>query len=334
MFIKLISQNMNILITGGAGFIGSNLCENLLLNTDNNICCIDNFNDKYDPSIKRENIKDFGSSTNYTIYEGDILDTSFLKQVFESNSFDVIIHLAAMTGVRASIEDPTTYFNVNVQGTLNILEMMKSYNINKMIFASSSSLYGNNKKVPFSEQDNVDYPISPYAASKKAGELLCYTYHHLYNFNITCLRFFTVYGPKQRPDLAIYKFTKALFDDKPIDMFGDGFTFRDYTHVDDIVQGIVNSMDRISSYNIYNLGESKTISLIELIHLLEMYTEKTAKINFLPLKAGDVLQTYANIDKAKAHLGYSPKITLEQGLNEFVNWYKSNVLNENISFFN
>lgn len=324
---------MNILITGGAGFIGSNLCETLLLNSDYNISCIDNFNDQYDPSVKRENIRDFSSSINYTLYEGDILDTSFLQHIFESNSFDLVIHLAAMTGVRPSLEDPTTYMNVNVLGTLNILEMMKKYNIENMIFASSSSLYGNNKTVPFSEQDNVDYPISPYAASKKAGELLCYTYHHLYNFNISCLRFFTVYGPKQRPDLAIYKFTKALFNNEPISLFGDGFTYRDYTHIDDIVHGLINSIERLNGYNIYNLGESNIISLIDLIHLLEKYTDKTAEIKFLPRQAGDVFQTYADIEKARIQLGYSPKVPLEQGLNEFVSWYKSNVLKENISFF-
>lgn len=324
---------MNILLTGGAGFIGSNLCESLLLNFDNTISCIDNFNDKYDPAVKRQNIKDFNTTERYTLYEGDILDNTFLRNVFESAPFDLVIHMAAMTGVRASLEDPTTYFNVNVIGTLNILEMMKEYNVENMIFASSSSLYGNNSKIPFSEHDNVDYPISPYAASKKAGELLCYTYHHLYNFNISCLRFFTVYGPKQRPDLAIYKFTKALFNDEPINLFGNGFTFRDYTHIEDIIHGINNSIERLNGYNIYNLGESNTISLVELIHLLEKYTGKTAKIKFLPMQAGDVIQTYADIEKAKNQLGYSPKISLENGLNEFVGWYKSTVLNENISFF-
>ena len=324
---------MNILLTGGAGFVGSNLCEKLLVNSDYTIGCIDNFNDNYDPSVKRKNINDFNTFKRFTLYEGDILDKSFLHQVFASGSFDLVIHLAAMTGVRPSVEDPTTYFNVNVIGTLNILEVMKKNNIKNMIFASSSSLYGNNRKVPFSEQDNVDYPISPYAASKKACELLCYTYHHLYNFNINCLRFFTVYGPKQRPDLAIYMFTKALFNDEPIYVFGDGFSFRDYTHIDDIVHGIINSIERLNGYNIYNLGESNTISILELIHFLEKYTEKTAKINFLPMQAGDVYQTYADIEKAKVQLGYSPKISLEHGLNQFVNWYKSNVLECNISFF-
>lgn len=319
---------MNILITGGAGFIGSNLCESLLLNSDNTISCIDNFNDKYDPSVKRKNIRDLSTIKSFTLYEGDILDKSFLYAVCESNSFDLIIHLAAMTGVRPSLKDPVTYYNVNVMGTLNILEVMKKYDIENMIFASSSSLYGNNRKVPFSEHDNVDYPISPYAASKKACELLCYTYHHLYNFNINCLRFFTVYGPKQRPDLAIYKFTKALFNDEPISLFGDGFTFRDYTHIDDIVHGIINSIEKLDAYNIYNLGQSNSISLIELIHLLEKYTEKTAIIKFLPMQAGDVVQTYADIKKAEIQLGYSPKVSLERGLSEFVSWYKSNVLNE------
>jgi len=324
---------MNIVLTGGAGFIGSNLCEQLLRNRDNRIICVDNFNDYYDPSIKRKNIEDNISIDRFELYEGDISDKSFLFHVFSINHVDLVIHLAAMTGVRPSLEYPGLYYNVNVIGTLNVLEAMKANNIYNMIFASSSSVYGNNKKTPFSETDNVDYPISPYAATKKAGELLCHTYHYLYNFNINCLRFFTVYGPRQRPDLAIYKFTKALFDEAPINIYGDGLSSRDYTHIDDIVQGIIYAIEKLDGYNIYNLGESNAVSLFELIQLLEKYTEKTAKINFLPLQAGDVYQTYADINKAKVQLGYSPNISLESGLVDFINWYKTAILNEKISFF-
>jgi UDP-glucuronate 4-epimerase len=322
---------MNLVITGGAGFIGSNLCEELL-NEGHNVICIDNFNEFYDPTIKRRNIETF-TSDNFRLYEGDILDKSFLSKVFSDNTIDIVIHLAAMAGVRSSIENPFLYYNVNVIGTLNVLEVMKESKVKNLIFASSSSIYGNNKKIPFSELDNVDNPISPYAASKKAGELLCHTYFHLHKFNISCLRFFTVYGPKQRPDLAIYKFTKALLNDEPIVLFGNGSMQRDYTHIEDIIHGIKNALIRLDGFNIYNLGESKTISLIELIDLLEKYTEKVAKITYLPMQPGDVNQTFADISKAQEKLSYSPNISIECGLKDFVNWYKTTiVLYENIAF--
>jgi UDP-glucuronate 4-epimerase len=322
---------MNLVVTGGAGFIGSNLCEELL-KEGHRVICIDNFNDFYDPIIKRRNIETF-KSDKFKLYEGDILDKSFLLKVFSLNTIDMVIHLAAMAGVRPSIENPLLYYTVNVIGTLNVLEIMKECNVKNLIFASSSSIYGNNKKIPFSESDNVDHPISPYAASKKAGELLCHTYYHLYNFNVNCLRFFTVYGPKQRPDLAIYKFTKALFDDEPIVCYGNGLTKRDYTYIDDIVQGINNALTRLDGYQVYNLGESNTISLIDLILLLELYTGKKAKIHFLPMQPGDVNLTFADIRKAKEYLSYSPKISIERGLNDFVNWYKSTIVfNESIAF--
>ena len=313
---------MNLIVTGGAGFIGSNLSEKLLAE-GNNVICIDNFNEYYDPAIKRNNVEAL-KNDKFKLYEGDILDRIFLAKVFSENKIDIVIHLAAMAGVRPSINNPFICYNVNVIGTLNILEVMKEYNVKNMIFASSSSLYGNNKKIPFSELDNVDNPISPYAASKKAGELLCHTYHHLYKFNINCLRFFTVYGPKQRPDLAIYKFTKALFNDEPIPFYGNGSTRRDYTNINDIVHGIINALEKLDGYNVYNLGESSTISLMDLIEILEKHTEKKAKINYLPMQAGDVMQTYADISKAKITLGYSPNVSIENGLKDFVNWYKKN----------
>ena len=313
---------MNIIVTGGAGFIGSNLSEKLLAE-GHNVICIDNFNEYYDPAIKRRNVEEL-KNIKFKLYEGDILDKLFLSKVFSENQIDTVVHLAAMAGVRPSIDNPFIYYNVNVIGTLNILEVMKESNVKNMIFASSSSLYGNNEKIPFSEVDNVDNPISPYAASKKAGELLCHTYSHLYKFNINCLRFFTVYGSKQRPDLAIYKFTKALLNDEPIVFYGNGSTRRDYTHVNDIVHGIINAIGKLDGYNVYNLGESTTITLMELIKILETYTEKKAKINYLPMQAGDVLQTYADISKAKVYLAYSPKVSIENGLKDFVNWYKIN----------
>jgi len=323
---------MNILITGGAGFIGSNLCEILL--AENNVICIDNFNDYYSPIIKKENIKNFQLHKRFKLYEGDIRDKEYLNYIFSENNIDIIIHLAAMAGVRNSIEKPDLYFDVNLMGTLNVLEAMRNHNIINMIFASSSSVYGNNRTVPFSESDNIDSPISPYAASKKSCELLCYTYHHLYNFNITCLRFFTVYGPKQRPDLAIYQFTKALFEDLPINIYGDGKIMRDYTHIKDIIQGIILSIKHLDGYDIFNLGESVSISVIDLVKLLEKYTGEIAKIRFLPIQPGDAIQTYADVTKAKLLLGYSPMVNLEDGLNDFIGWYKSNVLNKSLRFSN
>lgn len=322
---------MNLLVTGGAGFIGSNLCEKLLIE-GHRVICIDNFSQYYDPAIKRRNIASLPGDQ-FTLFEGDILDKNFLFDVFAANDIEAVIHLAAMAGVRPSIENPLLYYNVNVIGTLNVLEVMREWNVKNMVFASSSSLYGNNKKVPFSESDTVDNPISPYAASKKAGELICHTYCHLYGFNINCLRFFTVYGPKQRPDLAIYKFTKALFKDETINCYGNGATQRDYTHIKDIVHGIGNALDHLEGYHVYNLGESHTISLIELIHLLEKYTGKTAHLRFLPMQPGDVNQTYADVSRARVHLGYSPQISIESGLEDFVKWYKTNsIINESVAF--
>lgn len=315
---------MNLIVTGGAGFIGSNLCEKLLAE-GHNVICIDNFNEYYNPLIKRRNIEILRNDK-FKLYEGDILDKTFLAEVFNENQIDIVIHLAAMAGVRPSIDNPFLCYKVNVIGTLNILEVMKEYKVNRMIFASSSSVYGNNIKLPFSEVDSVDNPISPYAASKKSGELLCHTYFQLYKFNINCLRFFTVYGPNQRPDLAIYKFTKALLNHEPILFYGNGTTRRDYTHINDIVHGIINALEKLDGYNVYNLGESSTISLMELIKMLEKYTGEKAEIIYLPMQAGDVIQTYADISKAKVKLGYIPKVSIENGLNDFVNWYKNNYL--------
>jgi len=312
----------NILVTGGAGFIGSHLVDHLL-NIGHRVVCIDNFEPNYNRSIKLKNIEFALSSDNFKFIEGDITNKSDLRKCFLELIPDTVVHLAAKSGVRPSISNPFEYYNTNVLGTLNLLEVMKDFNVKRLLFASSSSVYGNNKKVPFSEIDFVDNPISPYAATKKAGELLCHTYHTLHGLDIFCLRFFTVYGPRQRPDLAIRKFAENIMNDKPIDMYGDGSTSRDYTYIDDIIGGILSSIENLKGYEIINLGESKVISLSQMIHTLENHLIKKAKINYLPMQPGDVITTYANIEKAKKILGYNPKWKFEDGVREFIRWLKS-----------
>lgn len=321
-----------ILVTGGAGFIGSHLCERLLRNGEK-VVIVDNMNDFYDPGIKRDNLRKVSGvlelndipSDSLVIVEGDIRDLVTLNNVFGERSFEMVIHLAAMAGVRPSITKPMLYNEVNVTGTLNLLEMCRKYGVDKFLFASSSSVYGNNAKVPFAETDNVDYPISPYAATKKAGELLCYTYHKLYNIDVVCLRFFTVYGPRQRPDLAIHKFTRLIFRDEPIPFYGDGTTERDYTYIEDIIDGVWKSIQWIRSgkgkYEIFNLGESKTISLKQMVDTLEKVIGKSARIERLPMQPGDVMRTYADISKSRRVLGYDPKTDFEAGIRKFIEWY-------------
>jgi UDP-glucuronate 4-epimerase len=308
---------IRILLTGAAGFIGSNLTDSLL-KSGNEVLGIDNFDSYYERTIKESNIRAALQNSDYSFNEGDIRDSSFLNTCLEVFKPELIIHLAAKAGVRPSLSNPQEYYDVNVMGTLNILEAMRKNKVTKMIFASSSSVYGNNIKVPFSESDVVDNPISPYAASKKAGELLCHTYHHLYNFDIFCLRFFTVYGPRQRPDLAIHKFTKAILKDEPIILFGDGSSRRDYTYIDDIVQGINGAILNIKGFEIFNLGESQTISLKNLVEVIEKYCEKKAKLTYKPMQEGDVFQTYADISKAKDKLGYNPQVNIDTGIKKFI----------------
>lgn len=310
---------MNILVTGGAGFIGSNLCEKLV-DAGHNVICLDNFNNFYDPEIKRDNIKSLIASERFQLFEGDIRENNNFEKIFQSSSIDIVIHLAAMAGVRQSINNPMLYYDVNVNGTIVLLEAMKKYNLKKLIFASSSSVYGDNTKVPFSEEDIVDFPISPYASSKKAGELICHTYHHLYKFDVFCLRFFTVYGPRQRPDLAIHKFTNLILKNLPIEIYGDGNTERDYTYIDDTVNGILNAIDKVKGYEIINLGESRSIKLIYLIDTLEKSIGiKVHRIN-KEMMPGDVIKTFADISKAKRILNYNPKFDFEEGINLFLNW--------------
>ena len=310
----------NILITGAAGFIGSHLSERLL-QEGSRIICLDNLDTFYDPQIKRENLKPLLANNNFTMIEGDIRDLKLLTDIFEGNRIDIIVHIAARAGVRPSIKEPLLYYDVNVRGTTNLLEMAKNYHVKKFIFASSSSVYGENKKVPFSEDDNVDYPVSPYAATKKTGELISFTYHHLYGIPVSCLRFFTVYGPRQRPEMAIHKFTRLIYEGKSIPVYGDGTSRRDYTYIDDIISGITASVNTELGYEIINLGESKTIKLTELISLIEENLQKKAIIEWLPDQPGDVPVTFADINKARRLLGYAPCIDIKEGAGRFVEWF-------------
>ncbi len=314
-------MNMKILVTGAAGFIGSHLCERLL-SDGAEVVGLDNFDEFYSPAIKRSNIAECLEHRSFSLIEGDIRDVECVAGILSQNNINMIVHLAARAGVRPSIEQPLLYQDVNINGTMVLLEAAKEYGIRKFVFASSSSVYGNNKKVPFSETDNVDFPISPYAATKKAGELTCHTYHHLYDMNIMCLRFFTVYGPRQRPDLAIHKFARLIEADKPIPVFGDGSMRRDFTYIDDIIQGVMGAIEHCEGYEIYNLGESRPVRLDELIGEIEKAMGKKAIINRLPVQPGDVIQTYADVAKAKAKLGYNPQTDIADGLDKFVAWFR------------
>jgi UDP-glucuronate 4-epimerase len=313
----------NVFLTGSAGFIGSSLADNLLAQ-GYNVVGIDNFDSFYDRKIKLKNIENAVKNSNFQLVEGDIRDKNLLNSLFEKHNFHIIIHLAAKAGVRPSVESPQEYFEVNINGTINILEAAKEHGVKKMIFASSSSVYGNNTKIPFSETDFVDYPISPYAASKKAGELICFTYHELYQMDISCLRFFTVYGPRQRPDLAIHKFARLILEDKPVPVYGDGSFKRDFTYIDDIVFGINQAIINLNGFHVYNLGNSRTISVLEMVAELEKALGKNAQIEFRPLQPGDVKLTYADISFAKKDLLYNPKFAFNTGIKNFVEWLKTN----------
>jgi UDP-glucuronate 4-epimerase len=312
---------MQILVTGGAGFIGSNLIERLL-EEGYEIVCLDNFNDYYNPEIKRNNIKSFLRERFFKLVEADIRDKDTLKRIFEKYKFQNVIHLAAQAGVRLSLEQPNLYVDVNVNGTLNLLELSKEYKIKNFVFGSSSSVYGATKEIPFSEEGKLK-PISPYGVSKRTGELLCYTYNHLYNLSVTILRFFTVYGPRQRPDMAIHKFTKLIDEGKEIYLYGNGETSRDYTYISDIVEGIISALNNDFNYKIFNLGNSNPTTLSHLISLIERNLNKTAKIKYLPEQPGDPSVTFADISKSKKILNYNPKIKMEEGIKRFGEWYKN-----------
>jgi UDP-glucuronate 4-epimerase len=313
----------NILITGGAGFIGSHLVDRLIAERDWNVVVVDDFNDFYDPSIKHANIKQHQDSPQFRLYEVDIRDQEQLHEVFEENKFDCVVHLAARAGVRPSLDQPQLYTETNVNGTLNLLDLSRKQGVEQFVFGSSSSVYGTNAKVPFSEDDQTHQPISPYAATKGAGELLCHTYSHLYGMRSVCLRFFTVYGARQRPDLAIHKFARLMSEGRTIPVFGDGTTRRDYTYIDDIISGVRTAIDyKSSNYEVINLGESRTVELRELIALLERELGMVAKIDRQPLQPGDVPQTFADIQKARRLLKYDPQTPIEEGIKRFVSWFR------------
>jgi UDP-glucuronate 4-epimerase len=295
-----VENKKNILVTGGAGFIGSHLVERLLSEKTWRVSVVDDFNDFYAPELKRGNVAAHLDDENYQLFEASITDEENLQTIFAENKFDVIVHLAARAGVRPSLVQPKLYAETNVNGTLNLLDLAREFKVNQFVFGSSSSVYGNNEKVPFSEDDKIFHPISPYAATKAAGEFLCHTYSHLYDIRTVCLRFFTVYGARQRPDLAIRKFSQLITSGKPIQVFGDGTSRRDYTFIDDIIQGVRAAIDYDRSmFEIFNLGESDTVELRYLIELLEKNLGKSAIIDRRELQPGDVAQTFADISKAR-----------------------------------
>ncbi len=312
-----------ILVTGGAGFIGSHLCERLF-KEGSQVICLDNFDNYYDPNLKIRNVEEISKKYpgSFTIITGDIRNRDHLTGLFKRYSIDTVFHLAARAGVRPSIDDPLLYEDVNLRGTTMLLEVCKEFEMKNFIFASSSSVYGENQRVPFSETDLDIQPISPYGATKRAGELLCYSFHHLFRMNIACLRIFTAYGPRQRPEMAIHKFTRLIDQGKEVPMYGDGSSKRDYTYIDDLIDGMIAVLNRHKGYEIYNLGESKTTSLKELIGLIESALGKKANIRVMELQPGDVSITCADITKAARLLGYQPKIEMEEGIRRFVEWYK------------
>ncbi len=313
----------HILVTGGAGFIGSHLCERLLREGDH-VICFDNFDNYYDPNIKIKNVEEIRKNfpDRFELFTGDIRNRDHLIEVFKENRMDLIVHLAARAGVRPSIEQPLLYQDVNIKGTIVLLEVCKEHGVKDFIFASSSSVYGENQRVPFSEDDLDIQPISPYGATKRAGELLCYSYHHLYRFNIACLRIFTAYGPRQRPEMAIHKFTRLIDRGEKASIYGDGSSRRDYTYIDDLIEGILAIIRHHKGFEIYNLGESRTTSLKELVRLIEEALGKKATVEMTEHQPGDVSITYANITKAKRMLGYRPKVDMKEGIKRFVEWYK------------
>jgi len=319
-----------ILLTGCAGFIGSHTTK-ALLKKGYNVIGIDDLNDYYNPEYKQENLNQFKDENNFTYNRLDITNQEALGQLFqkqkeESQPIKKIVHLAARAGVRPSIAQPVLYQQVNTLGTLHLLELARQHQVEQFILASTSAIYGNQEKIPFNEDDPVNQPVSPYASTKKAAELLCYTYSHLYQLKTTCLRFFTVYGPSGRPDMAPYLFTKALLSNQPINKFGDGSSKRDYTYIDDIVAGVVSAVEKPFEYEIINLGNNNPVSLNEFIATLEEITGQEAIIKQLPTQPGDVRRTYADITKAKQLLNFDPKTSLKDGLSKFVEWYRTNRL--------
>ncbi len=311
---------MNILVTGGAGFIGSHLVERLL-REGHRVTVLDNFDDFYDPAVKRRNLAGPSAMASFRLIAGDLRDEQLLEKIFKEGEIETVTHLAARAGVRPSIQNPMLYTDVNIRGTMNLLEACRKSGVSRLVFASSSSVYGNNPKVPFSEGDAVDHPISPYAATKKAGELLCHTYHHLFGMDIACLRYFTVYGPRQRPEMAIHHFTRLIHQGQKVSLFGKGSSQRDYTYIDDAIEGTLLALSKRHGYQIFNIGESQTISLLQLVQTIEKLLGQKALLEHLPEQPGDVERTFADIRRAEERLGYRPKIKIEEGLKRFVKWY-------------
>ena len=319
-----MAERKDILVTGGAGFIGSHLVDRLLGEGVWRVTVVDDFNDFYAPETKRDNIRAHLKSDAYKLVEADIRDSAALRNALDDVAFDTIVHLAARAGVRPSLQQPQLYSETNINGTVNLLELARERGTKQFVFGSSSSVYGINAKVPFSEDDPIRQPISPYAATKAAGELLCHAYTHLYNIRCVALRFFTVYGARQRPDLAIHKFARLIDEGKPIPVFGDGTTRRDYTYIDDIIAGVRAAIDYSATpYEVINLGESRTVELAELIEILERALDTRALIERQPAQPGDVPQTFADISKARRLLGYNPQTEIEEGVRRFVQWFRA-----------
>ena len=314
-------MSTNVLVTGGAGFIGSHLTHRLLDRGDR-VTNLDEFNDFYDPALKWSNVKPFLGQEAYTLVEGDIRDWDLVNSLFRDGQFDAVVHLAARAGVRPSLAEPILYEETNCIGTIHLLEAARRHGPETFVFGSSSSVYGINQKVPFAETDEINQPISPYATTKRAGELLCYNYHHLYGLKVACLRFFTVYGPSQRPEMAIHKFTRLIAAGEPITMFGDGSSRRDYTYVDDIIDGVVSTMDLAPDFEVLNLGGAETTALSDLVTWIGQELAVEPKIEYLPDQPGDVPITYADVSKAQQLLGYSPKVSIREGIRRFVAWYR------------
>jgi len=311
----------HVLVTGGAGFIGHHLTRRLLERGDR-VTVLDNFNDFYDPAIKRRNVAGFIGRDDYRLVEGDIRDADLVNRLFAESDFSAVVHLAARAGVRPSLREPILYEDVNCIGTLHLLEAARHHGPANFVFGSSSSVYGINEKVPFAEDDPVEQPISPYATTKRTGELLCFNYHHLYGLRTSCLRFFTVFGPAQRPEMAIHKFTDLLARGETVQFYGDGSSRRDYTYVDDIIDGVVAAMELAPGFEIFNLGGAETTALKDLVAWLAEELAVEPRIEYLPDQPGDVPITYADVSKAGRMLGYSPRVPIREGLRRFVAWYR------------
>jgi UDP-glucuronate 4-epimerase len=311
-----------ILVTGGAGFIGSHLTDRLLAD-GREVVVLDNFDPFYDEAAKRRNLEGALNSPRMRFVRGDIRDAAAVDAAFDARPIDAVVHLAARAGVRPSIEDPILYASVNLDGTVKLLEACRRRGVSRFVFGSSSSVYGNNLKVPFAEDDPVEHPISPYAATKRAGELLAHTYHHLFGMKVACLRFFTVFGPRQRPDLAIRKFAELMASDRPIPVFGDGTTGRDYTYVDDIIDGVVSALDRATGFHVWNLGGAHPVVLADLIDRLASGLGRTPEIRRLPPQPGDVDRTWADVSRANRELEWAPSTSFERGMQLFLAWFEA-----------